>query len=417
MDTKSILKNIQPTTSQRKLFYETASIVCDKINAVSPSAHARLGGSGAKDTWLATSADIDIFVAFPYEQYHEKSAVLSDLVEKSLHKSFPDIPIQRLHGSRDYFQFQYHHYLIEVVPIIEITKASQACNITDVSPLHVAWVKDQGKNLVDDIRLAKQFCKAQRVYGAESYIGGVSGYVVEILVIHYGSFEKFVQAVTKWKEGQVIDPTQFYAKGMARFNLNSSKMRCPLIVIDPVDKNRNAAAALNMSRWQRLKVAATKYLKNPDTSFFTLFPFSVDSLKIKAGKNKLLCFHVIPLEGKIDVVGAKMMKTHEYIAQHLEPFGIVETDWEWSNGKNALFYFILKKNKQPATQRIQGPPTHMKEAATAFCAKHKENVEEDGKLVAHIAVRYPLLEDQIKVLLESAYVASRINGVEDLKIV
>ena len=151
-------------------------------------AQAFVGGSVAKGTWLSGSCDVDVFVAFEYASYKEKSAQLSDLLEPYLRKAFVGREIVRLHGSRDYFQIEHEGYNFEVVPILKIARAQDALNITDVSLLHVAWVLEKGQAITGEIRLAKQFCKAQELYGAESYISGFSGYVLEILVIFYGSF-------------------------------------------------------------------------------------------------------------------------------------------------------------------------------------------------------------------------------------
>ena len=65
-----------------------------------------------------------------------------------------------------------------------------------VKELLIRKKKIKGK-ILDEIRLAKAFCHANGCYGAESYIKGFSGYALELLVYHYGSFQKFVKAITK----------------------------------------------------------------------------------------------------------------------------------------------------------------------------------------------------------------------------
>ncbi len=57
-----------------------------------------------------------------------------------------------MHGSRDYFQIKEKGFTFEVVPILKIKDAKEAMNITDVSPLHAAWVKKH-KKFADDIAL------------------------------------------------------------------------------------------------------------------------------------------------------------------------------------------------------------------------------------------------------------------------
>ena len=45
--------------------------------------------------------------------------------------------------------------------------------------------------------------------------------------------------------------------------LNKSKQQGPLIVIDPVQKDRNAAAALNHEKFEIIKKTAKQFLKKP----------------------------------------------------------------------------------------------------------------------------------------------------------
>lgn len=154
-----VRKDINPTKQEEKELMAKVKSVLDKINGKLKNARAILGGSGAKKTWLRKTHDADLFVLFDYKS---KSNELSDILEKVLKKIFPKIV--RLHGSRDYFQIKEKGFIFEIIPILNIKKAEQAKNITDVSPLHAAWVKKHSK-LKDDIRLTKQFCKAADVYG------------------------------------------------------------------------------------------------------------------------------------------------------------------------------------------------------------------------------------------------------------
>ena len=195
-----VLEDIKPSNEYERDILDKAKNIIDKINKSIKDAKAVLGGSGAKGTWLKTF-DADIFVKFNYNKFKDKSDKLSDILEKFLKKNFK---ITKLHGSRDYFQIRQEKFTFEIVPILDIKKAEQARNITDVSPLHSNFVLKH-KNLIDDMRLTKQFFKAAKVYGAESYIRGFSGYVCEILTIYYGSFLNLIKTIPKWKEKTVMD--------------------------------------------------------------------------------------------------------------------------------------------------------------------------------------------------------------------
>src|SRR3989344_6507213 len=260
---QEVLKQISPSKEERAQFSKTINSFLQKLNAQLKDGKALLGGSGSKDTWLAGSKDADIFIQFDFNKYASKSDQLSEVLEKHLKKAFPKLKIERFHGSRDYFNVQYENITFEVIPILKIKKSEEAVNITDISPLHSIWVNKHTVNMKDDIRLAKKFCWAYGLYGAESYIRGFSGYVIEILIAYYGSFGKLLQASLKWKEKDLVDPEKYYPKKDVQYHLNKSKLQSPLIVIDPVDKRRNAAAALNVEKFNLFKKIAKEYLKKP----------------------------------------------------------------------------------------------------------------------------------------------------------
>ncbi|MBW3011202.1 nucleotidyltransferase domain-containing protein, partial [Candidatus Woesearchaeota archaeon] len=155
-------------------FHEVIQKIKAELDKQGVKAEVMVGGSAAKGTYLK-EFDIDIFVRFV------KKAD-PDLLEVILKNCFRKV--DRVHGSRDYFQIVHKRQEYEIVPVLKIAKASQAQNITDVSMLHVNWVRKH-LSRPDEVKLAKLFCKAQSVYGAESYINGLSGYILEILVVYY----------------------------------------------------------------------------------------------------------------------------------------------------------------------------------------------------------------------------------------
>lgn len=417
---KTILQNIKPSKEEEKNFIAaTASFLKTLNNAFqSVEAKAILGGSGAKGTWLSGSHDVDIFVLFDLKKYEEKSAELSELLEKALKKAFPKVKVQRLHGSRDYFQLSYQGLTFEIVPILNIGKAEQARNITDISPLHSAWVEKHAATIKDDIRLLKQFCKANNMYGAESYIGGFSGYVIEILTAYYGSFEKVLKASQRWKEKDVVDPSKFYkTKELALFHINTSKLQSPLIVVDPVDKGRNAAAALSMEKFLLFKDLAKKYLQKPSEEYFVKEKITIDSLKQKyRGKGTLAYVTVVPVEGKEDAVGAKLLKVFEYMKEKLQGFNLMHGGWTWDKGPEAMFYFVTKKKELPTEEIRTGPPLKLKEFVADFKKKNKNTFEEKGRVMANVKVQHPKLEDFVKFLLKDEYVTERVEKIKRVEI-
>ena len=404
-----VLEEIQPDKEYEKEIFIRIKDIIRKIGRHNKNIKANLGGSGAKGTWLKTF-DADIFVLFDYGKFNGKSSELSDILERILKKDFKIV--KRLHGSRDYFQLRQGRFTFEIIPILKISKSPQAMNITDVSPLHFRWVSKH-KKLVNDMKLAKQFCKAQSIYGAESYIRGFSGYICEILVVHYGSFYNLMKNAAKWPDKVVIDAEKHF-KGMDIFKtVNTSKLISPLIVIDPVQKDRNAAAALSQEKFDAFKQAAKDFVAHPSKGFFSKKDMKKQFLDEKTKGRKLMTIEIVPLAGKRDVVGSKLMKIFEFLAKKLEEFGFkaIRREWEWENEKQACIYFLFEDRPLQDKIEIEGPPIKMKEHTINFKKKHKKTFTKSGKICAIEDREFTVPEKAIANLLNDGFVKEKCRSI------
>lgn len=409
---KEVLKEIKPSKEEEKEVNERISSFLVKVNKGLKDAKAILGGSGAKGTWLSKAYDADIFVQFDYRKYKGRSAELSDILERHLKKRFTRI--KRLHGSRDYFQIKKNRFTFEIVPILKITKAKQAMNITDVSPLHAKWVKRYRK-LADDIRLTKQFCKAQGVYGAESYIMGFSGYQCEILTIYYGGFMKLIRAGAKWEPKTIIDVEKYYRnRNEVLFKLNKSKLVSPLVTIDPVQADRNAAAAMSEEKYLQFVDACKEFLRAPSKEFFEVREISVEELRKRAGKDKLILLDVKAMAGKEDVVGSKLLKGVEFIRDGLKQrdFKVYGHGWKWDKGKKALFWFIVDKKDLPEYVERKGPPIRNKYHVEKFKKKHKKTFVRGRFIWAKDKRKFRDSSKLVKELIKDKYVKEKVKDIK-----
>ncbi|MDP3765529.1 MAG: CCA tRNA nucleotidyltransferase [Nanoarchaeota archaeon] len=405
-----VLKEIQPNKDYEKEIFEKLSFIIKRINQGKKHIKAILGGSGAKGTWLKTF-DADIFVLFDYGKFKDNSNKLSDILEKTLKKKFGNVI--RLHGSRDYFQIKQGNFTFEIVPILKIQKAEQARNITDVSPLHSNWVKKH-KRLINEMKLTKQFCQAQNVYGAESYIRGFSGYICEILTVYYGSFLNLIKNAAKWSDKAVIDIKKYY-KGKDVFKLvNTSKLASPLIVIDPVQKDRNASAALSFEKFEVFKKSAKEFLKKPSKEFFAKKNLMMLFSKKKSKNSQLTVISAKPLNGKIDVVGSKLLKIYEYLKEELQrhDFKIIKTDWEWDKKNDAIFYFLFDKKPLPKNVEAEGPPIKIRQHADNFKKIHKKTFVKYGKIFSLEKRKFTKPTELLKNIIKSQFTRERSKSIK-----
>lgn len=353
---------------------DTSEVVNTLSRSLKGKVEIFVGGSVAKGTNLG-SYDVDVFVRF-------NDNVDVDLLEKVLKKHFNKV--SRVHGSRDYFNFKHKGISYEIIPVLKIEDPSKAENITDVSYFHVEWVKKHLKN-PEDVKIAKIFCEAQGVYGAESYINGFSGYILEILIAHYGSFENLIRNASNWKPKVVIDIAKHYLNvKQAIHSLNNSKTQSPLIIIDPVDKNRNASAALSEEMFSRFVMVCKEFVKSKNKiSFFKKKKFKLSEVKKRAKKydSELVAIKITPLEGKEDIAYTKALVAFNLIKSNImfNDFNVIDSKYEVDEN---MFWFIVSPKKLSKFKKHLGPKVWGdEENINKFKLKHKD-VFLDGTILA-----------------------------------
>lgn len=405
---KEIIKEITPDKSIYKEVDETLKKINNEIKKRKIKAKAVAGGSIAKGTFLKYAYDVDIFVKFDLK-YKKKN------ISEMLRKILKDFKATLVYGSRNYYQIK-NKFNYEVVPVLDIKKPENAVNVTDMSPFHAIWAKRVLKKktkFVDEIRLAKHFCKANNIYGAESYIRGFSGHVLDILVIYYNGFINLLKNSKKWKEKQVVDFYNYH-KGKALFNLNKSKISS-LIVIDPIDPNRNAAAALSKEKLEEFRTLAKNFLKKPSKKFFEKKEITKAILQKMAKEKKLLVFDVESKKGKEDIIGAKLFKALNYIERNLvkNDFNVIDYGWDWDKKTKAIFYFILEKDKLPKKKTWEGPPLREKEHVKKFKRKYKNTYTKKNKIYTRIDRKYSEAKKLIRGLSKSEYVRKKLKKIKN----
>ena len=291
--------------------------------------------------------------------------------------------------------------------ILDIKKASQAVNITDISPLHTQFVL-KNKKYQDDSRLAKQFCRAANVYGAESYLQGFSGYVLEILIAAHGGFEKLVKSAAKWKDKHVVDMMKTHKDVF--MEMNTSKLVSPIIVVDPVDPRRNAAAAISEKKYMKFVLWCRKFVEKPSKSFFEAKPIDEKILRKEFSGKNIMIVKAIAQDGKRDVVGAKLRKVYEFIEQKLADYVLQDSDWILDDDNNSYMWFVLQKKQIDKLEKRNGPPMELKEFVANFKKMHKKTVVEKGKIYAYVEREHTNAEDLVKSLLKENYVKERVKS-------
>ncbi len=381
---KEELEQIKPSKSELNELNKLTNGFIEKLQAeLKDEEHGGeifVGGSFAKNTLIKKEAyDIDVFVRFSWKYDN-----ISELLEKPLKRlaKKENLELNKIHGSRDYFRIysKNHKAYFEIIPVTKIKKPSEGKNVTDLSYFHVSYVKKRMKKLSDQVLLAKAFCQAQKVYGAETYVRGFSGYSLELLVLHYKSFVKMLKELIKVKKGEriVIDIEKRYRRSKdVFFELNEAKLGTPIILVDPTYKERNALAALSFETFERFQDEARKFLKKPEKKFFEEKMLDSSSLEKFAKQKKAEFVHARIHTDKQagDIAGTKLKKFHYLIEKEARKyFELLKHEFEYSGDQTADFYLVLKSKKE--IFQI-GPPMYKKKLRKyikEFKEKHGKNV-------------------------------------------
>jgi tRNA nucleotidyltransferase (CCA-adding enzyme) len=367
---KKVAENSSPTKENVEIIKDSLQTFLDKLRKnlkkQKINAEVFLGGSYAKDTMIRkNNYDIDIFIRF------EDGKNISSLTKKIL----KEFNAKTIHGSRDYFQITItQDIFFEIIPVKKVKKPKDAENITDLSYSHVKYIKKRvrTKKFLDEIRLAKVFCYANKCYGAESYINGFSGYALELLVYYYGSFIKFIKAMAKAKEKIIIDIEKDYkSKSQVMMDVNTSKLGSPIILIDPTYKQRNAAAALSEGTFKKFQTECKDFLKHPSVKAFEYKEIDFEKLvKDTKKKGDFVLLEVQTNRQAGDIAGSKLLKFYNHLDNEIRKFfDIKKQEFDYL-GSTSAKYFFAGQNKGEIS--IAGPSITDRKNVARFKKKHKK---------------------------------------------
>ena len=371
MDYKLILDDIKPTEEEKNRVREVSDklieFINDKCHLENLDVEAVLVGSVAKGTYLRGKSDIDIFMAFPL------STDEKDLKEKGLdlaHQccdAFNGEPHHQF-ASHPYVTTEIEGFEIDFVPCYRIDDGSQLKSAVDRTILHTKYVKanlKEGQN--DEVLLLKRFMDMTGTYGSEFKVGGFAGYLCELLIIKYGSFENTLREASEWQFGHVIDLEDYGT---------SKNFKDPLICIDPTDKNRNVGAALRLDKYSQFIQSARNYLNSDKKQdyFYILGKkldkdVILDELKSRESYFMAIRFEIpqIPL----DTLHPQLKKTTESLKKVLNKndFLVFQANYWTDEISSAVILIELAVSKLNDIKVHEGPKVYYKIACDNFIQK------------------------------------------------
>jgi len=237
-----------------------------------PLRRALVAGSAARGTFLHERFDIDLFLLFPpdlpRERLETEGLRLAEAILEAPEKHYAEHP---------YLRGRFEGFTVEAVPGYAIEDPSHPLTAVDRTPFHQEFLAAHlAPEQVDQVRLAKQFLRALGVYGSEARTAGFSGYLVELLIVRFGSLWKLLGAAQGWRL-----PVRLASPG----SRPSVPEDVALILDDPVDPHRNVATALSAESLARFILAAREYARAPSVAAF--FPTPDASLTLGEAKARV----------------------------------------------------------------------------------------------------------------------------------
>lgn len=222
----------------------------------SPLVRGLVAGSAARGTFLPDRLDIDLFLLFPpdlsRDRLREEGMALGRAVLKEPETRYAEHP---------YLRGEFEGFHVDAVPGYAVSDPSHPLSPVDRTPFHQAYlIERETPQLASEVRLTKQFLRTLGVYGSEARTEGFSGYLVELLVLRFGSLRELLRAARNWRLPVRLEPP------------GHEPPRLPadvaLILADPVDPNRNVASALSRRNLALVVLGAEVYLGSPAEWWF-----------------------------------------------------------------------------------------------------------------------------------------------------
>ncbi len=357
-----------------KTAQEAKALVAEYVARLDDVSDVVFGGSFAKGTWLPHHADIDIFVKIRPSVSLEKIEEMGrEIGSVALKKYGPKLR----YSDHPYVEAFVNQVRVNVVPCYDIEHGKWQ-SAADRSPFHTQYIN----SLFDDdkrkqTRLLKKFFKSSGIYGAEISKEGFSGYVSEVLLIKYPSFENVLYSAADWQSRQIIAVSNYDLDYVRSFT-------SPLIIIDPVDSRRNLGTAISPVSVAKFVLAARVFLGKPSLKFFK------EEGKEKYPRNRIARYqyanssmnqllpNVLVIEfshekKSPDIIWGQLKRSTNAIAKQLElaHFEVLRYSCITDERSSAALAFLLGSITLPTYAKRKGPDIYRRKDAASFISNRK----------------------------------------------
>jgi tRNA nucleotidyltransferase (CCA-adding enzyme) len=366
-----VLEQVKPTEEEELKVQAATERLQKDINGLMEAegieAEAELHGSVAHGTWVRGSEDLDLFIVLSPRYSRGDLHRVLDALKRHLGGDYVEA-----YAEHPYLRASIEGFNVDLVPCFRLEKGEKIRSSTDRTPLHSEYLAEVlTDGLRDEVRILKRFTETIGVYGAEIRVQGFSGYLCELLVVKYGSFEKLVTAAAGWKRREVVSLDS---------NLEEDELRKrfegPLILVDPTDESRNVASALDHDSYWTFVAACRDFTENPDIKYFiheqeTSSETVLNLLKTQGSDFVFLVIDEHRAEVP-DTLWGQLHKSGQALRQTLEASGFnVFRSNVWSDERHRhILVFQLESSTIPKVMKHVGPPVSMIRNTESFFETH-----------------------------------------------
>lgn len=397
---QDIIQETRPTEKEVKekscTVDKVLALISNQTEKVPQISGIEVGGSYAKGTWLADLADIDIFVKFNKDVHREMFTKLSKRVGYDALKDFD--PYEK-YAEHPYLIAEVDGVIINIVPCYDVEKGRWQ-SAADRSPYHTRHMQEHlTESQKDEVRTLKKFLKNYNIYGAEIASQGFSGYAAETLILNFGGFLDVIQNIANIKSKDII--------GTASKDFDTA-----ITITDPIDNNRNLAAAISKRNIALFILACRAFLKDP-----SLKTFKNEYTKNHNNWSNVICIKFSHTDKSLDVVWGQTKKALSALKRQLQLHDFVVIKHHIAILEQQIYIFLFLESFYLSKIFIrQGPNVFLKNATTSFIAKNNNNiiwVSDDMTLLCLEERQYTSIFEILDYLLTNPTVAGIPAGLHN----
>ncbi len=409
---EAVLKDVRPSQKEMDSTTSISNQIMSRLKESAPkNVEILLAGSTARGTQMAGNSDIDIFLLFPKNTDKEVLETQGLRIAKSI--------VDKRKNERYEIKYAEHPYAklfledkgvtVDVVPAYKIGNARERGTAVDRTQLHNEFVNSRlTQKQRDHVRVLKAFLNGHSVYGAEAMTEGFSGYLCELIIYHYGSFQQAITAFANIKVPVVIEAEKRAELSGASADESVKKFKSAFIVIDPTDSDRNVAANVSMESLARAALASRALLNNPSKDTFYSSGYSdldtkgkLSSLRKALGAN-IYSIHFIVPDIAEDIVWQQLKRLSSRLNDELTSKGFAPVLSLQSLHKREALITLFVRDVEIKACIAKGPSVFMRDAASRFIAarrnSHMISLDCD-RLYSVDASRYPTPKALLRAFL------------------